>query len=89
MNIATAADAPTSPRAVRTEYTCVASTSVPEPPCDATRAGSDALRGRASTVCPDAVGGWLGDFDPGRRRTRAGGHGVRPVSADVLGAAAA
>ena len=47
------------------------------------------MRGRAPTVCPDALGGWLGDFDPARRAQAVddlrrqldaiaalGGHGV-------------
>jgi sugar phosphate isomerase/epimerase len=55
---------------------------------DAARAGLDAVRGRAPTVCPE-LDGWLGDFDAGargraRERLRRqldgiaalGGHGV-------------
>jgi sugar phosphate isomerase/epimerase len=55
---------------------------------DATRPGLDALRGAAPTVCPE-LPGWLGDFDPERRRraidalraqldgiAALGGHGV-------------
>jgi sugar phosphate isomerase/epimerase len=34
---------------------------------DATRTGLEAVRGRAPTVCPDTLGGWLGDFDAARR----------------------
>jgi sugar phosphate isomerase/epimerase len=34
---------------------------------DAAGPGVDAARGRAPTACPQ-LGGWLGDFDPARRR---------------------
>jgi sugar phosphate isomerase/epimerase len=34
---------------------------------DAARPGLDAVRGRVPTVCPE-LEGWLGDFDPARRR---------------------
>lgn len=34
---------------------------------DAARPGLDDVRGRAPTACPE-LGGWLGDFDPARRR---------------------
>ena len=55
---------------------------------DATRPGLEAVRGAAPTVCPE-LPGWLGDFDPDRRRraldalraqldgiAALGGHGV-------------
>ena len=55
---------------------------------DATRPGLEPLRGAAPTVCPE-LPGWLGDFDPDRRRraldalrgqldgiAALGGHGV-------------
>jgi sugar phosphate isomerase/epimerase len=55
---------------------------------DATRPGLEGLRGAAPTVCPE-LPGWLGDFDPERRRraldalraqldgiAALGGHGV-------------
>ena len=55
---------------------------------DAVRPGLDAVRGAAPTVCPE-LPGWLGDFDPARRRraldvlraqldgiAALGGHGV-------------
>ena len=55
---------------------------------DAARPGLEAVRGAAPTVCPE-LPGWLGDFEPGRRRqaidalraqidgiTALGGHGV-------------
>jgi sugar phosphate isomerase/epimerase len=34
---------------------------------DAARRGLDALAGRVPSACPE-LGGWLGDFDPARRR---------------------
>ncbi len=55
---------------------------------DATRPGVEVVRGHAPTVCPE-LGGWLGDFDEGRRAraiedlrrqldgiAALGGHGV-------------
>jgi sugar phosphate isomerase/epimerase len=35
---------------------------------DAARPGLEALRGHVPSACPE-IGGWLGDFDGGRRRT--------------------